>query len=143
MVLKAGGHSLELLFGLCTVFQTQHEAASPGLSPGQGINPGDFQPTKAFWMPTASRQNASSSCCPKTLSFLLHLSCTQCALKEQSLSLCLGFCPLQIGIHPGDETPCSVCSFLFPCSCTPSAVPNDLLTQRNACFRAKRRVFSV
>lgn len=51
MVLKAGGHSLELLFGLCTVFQTQHEAASPGLSPGQGINPGDFQPTKAFWMP--------------------------------------------------------------------------------------------
>lgn len=59
MVLKAGGHSLGLLFGLYTVFQTQHEAASPGLSPGQGINPGDFQPTKAFWMPTASRQNPS------------------------------------------------------------------------------------
>lgn len=32
--LEAGGHSLGLLFALCTVFQTQHEAASPGLSPG-------------------------------------------------------------------------------------------------------------
>lgn len=41
---------LGLLFGLCSVFHTQHEAASPGLSPGHqdGVNPANFQANKAF-----------------------------------------------------------------------------------------------
>lgn len=54
MVLKAGGHSLELLFGLCTVFQTQHEAASPGLSPGhqdRGLTQVIFSPPKPSGCP--------------------------------------------------------------------------------------------